>query len=115
MEHKGNGVAAGTLLLAAGALIGAGAALLLAPQSGKETRKDIARYAKKAKRGAEGVVGEFTDSVSGMIDAVGDRAEDILGKGKDLTLETKKELIGAIEEGRKKLERQKVKLEKLIA
>ncbi len=115
MEHKGNGVATGTLLLAAGALIGAGAALLLAPQAGKDTRKDLSRYAKKAMRGAEGVVGEFADSVSGMVDAVGERAEDILDKGKDLTLETKKELIGAIEDGRKKLERQRVKLEKLIA
>lgn len=115
MERKGNGVGTGALLLTAGALIGAGAALLLAPQSGKDTRKDIARYAKKAKRGAEGVVGEFTDSVSGMVEAVGDKAEDILGKGKDLTLETKKELIGAIEEGRKQLDRQRVKLEKMIA
>ena len=115
MERKGNGVGTGALLLTAGAMIGAGAALLLAPQSGKDTRKDIARYAKKAKRGAEGVVGEFTDSVSGMVEAVGDKAEDILGKGKDLTLETKKELIGAIEEGRKQLDRQRVKLEKMIA
>ena len=115
MERKGNGVGTGALLLTAGVLIGAGAALLLAPQSGKDTRKDIARYAKKAKRGAEGVVGEFTDSVSGMVEAVGDKAEDILGKGKDLTLETKKELIGAIEEGRKQLDRQRVKLEKMIA
>ncbi|MBI5343465.1 MAG: YtxH domain-containing protein [Deltaproteobacteria bacterium] len=115
MEHKGNGAMTGTLLLAAGALIGAGAALLLAPKSGKDTRKDIARYAKHARRKAEGVVGEFTDSVSEMVDAVGDKAEDILDHGKDLTHEAKKELIGAIEEGRKKLERQRTKLEKMIA
>jgi len=115
MEHKGNGVMTGTLLLAAGALIGAGAALLLAPQSGKATRKEIARYAKNARRKAEGVVGEFTESVSEMVDAVGGKAEDILDQGKDLTHEAKKELIGAIEEGRKQLERQKAKLEKMIA
>jgi len=115
MDRNGNSVMTGTLLLAAGVLIGAGAALLLAPQSGKATRKDIARYAKNARRKAEGVVGEFTDSVSGMVDAVGDKAEDILDKGKDLSHEAKKELIGAIEDGRKKLERQRAKLEKLIA
>lgn len=115
MERNGNSVVTGTLLLTAGALIGAGAALLLAPKSGKDTRKDIARYAKNARRRTEGVVGEFTESVSEMVDAVGDKAEDILGHGKDLTHEAKKELIGAIEEGRKKLERQRTKLEKMIA
>ncbi|MBI5577113.1 MAG: YtxH domain-containing protein [Deltaproteobacteria bacterium] len=115
MEHKGNGVVTGGILLAAGALIGAGAALLLAPQSGKETRSDISRYAKKAKRGAAGVVEEFSESVSGMIGVVGDRAEDILGKGKDLTRDAKKGVLGAIDEGRKQLERQRTRLEKLIA
>jgi gas vesicle protein len=115
MEHRENGVVTGTLLLTAGALLGAGVALLLAPQAGKETRKDIARYAKRAKRGAEGIVGEFAEAVSDMVDAVGDRADDILDKGKDLAHDAKKDLILAIEEGQKKLERQKSRLEKLIA
>lgn len=115
MGHRENGVAAGTLLLAAGAFLGAGVALLLAPQSGKDTRKDIVRFAKKARNGAGGVVEEFADSVTGMVDAVGDKAEDILDKGKDLAHDAKKELIGAIAEGQKQLERQRVRLEKLIA
>jgi gas vesicle protein len=115
MDQRENSVIAGTLLLAAGAILGAGVALLLAPQSGRDTRKDIVRFAKKARRGAEGVVGEFADAVSGMVDAVGDKADDILDKGKDLAHEAKKELIEAIEEGQKKLEKQKARLEKLIA
>ena len=115
MEHKENGVVAGTVLLTAGALLGAGIALLLAPQSGKDTRKEIARYAKKARRGAEGAVGEFADAVSEMVDAVGVKADDILGKGKGLAQDARKELIVAIEEGQKKLEKQRARLEKLIA
>jgi gas vesicle protein len=115
MDQRENSVIAGTLLLAAGAILGAGVALLLAPQSGRDTRKDIVRFAKKARRGAEGVVEEFADAVSGMVDAVGDKADDILDKGKDLAHEAKKELIEAIEEGQKKLEKQKARLEKLIA
>jgi gas vesicle protein len=35
-------------LIAGGAVVGAGIGLLLAPQTGTETRRDIARYAKKA-------------------------------------------------------------------
>jgi gas vesicle protein len=101
--------------MSACALIGAGAALLLAPKSGRETRNGLSRYAKKAVRDAEGVVDDFSDSVSGMIDAVGNRAEHILDRSKDLTKDAKKEVIGVIEEGRKKLEKQRVKLERLIA
>ena len=115
MGKRENGVAAGTLLLAAGAILGAGVALLLAPQSGKDTRKDIVRYAKKARNGAGGVVEDFADTVSGMVDAVGDKAEDILDKGKDLAYDAKMELIGAIAEGQKKLEKQRARLEKMIA
>lgn len=115
MERNGNGVVAGTLLLTVGALLGAGVALLLAPQSGKDTRKGLARYAKKAGRRTEGVVGEFAESVSDMVDAVGEKAEGILEQGKDLAYDAKKELIGVLEEGQKKLERQRTRLEKLIA
>ncbi|HEY7529001.1 MAG TPA: YtxH domain-containing protein [Candidatus Deferrimicrobiaceae bacterium] len=115
MERSGNGVVTGTLLLTVGALLGAGVALLLAPQSGKDTRKDLSRYAKKAGRRAEGVVGEFADSVSEMVDAVGEKAEGILGQGKNLAHDAKKELIGVLEEGQRKLEKQRTRLEKLIA
>src|SRR3972149_6574446 len=100
MESRENSVIAGTLLLAA--------------QSGMDPRKAIVRYAKKAGRKAEGVVEEFADAVSKMVDAVGDKAEDILGMGKDLAHDAKKELIAAIEEGQKRLEMQKARLEKLI-
>jgi gas vesicle protein len=115
MGRRENGVVAGTLLLTAGALLGAGVALLLAPRSGKDTRKEILRYAKKAGRKAEGVVGEFADTVSEMVDAVGGKADDILDQGKDLAHDAKKELIGVLEEGQKKLEKQRARLEKLIA
>jgi gas vesicle protein len=111
MGHRGNGAFTGALLLTAGTILGAGVALALAPQSGKDTRKDIFRYGKKARKEAE----DFADTVSGMVDAVGDKAEDILEKGKDLAYDAKKELIGAIAEGQKKLGKQRTRLEKLIA
>jgi gas vesicle protein len=115
MERRENDIATGTLLLVAGALLGAGIALLLAPQSGKQTRKDIARYAKKAQRRAEGVVEEFADRVSGMVDEVGDRAAEILDRGKDLAHDAKKEVLHVVEDGQRKLEKHRAKLEKLIA
>ncbi len=115
MENRGNGLMVGTLLVASGAILGAGVALLLAPKSGKETRRDIARFAVRTGRKVEGVVGDITDGVSGMVEAVGNRTAGILDKGKDLTLDTKREILDIIEDGQKKLEKQRIRLEKLIA
>ena len=50
MSVQANGNHAGRVaaLIAGGAVVGAGIGLLFAPQAGTETRRDIARYAKKA-------------------------------------------------------------------
>lgn len=54
MAAEDNGYSAGAVAFAflAGAIIGAGAALLLAPQSGTETRKLLKGYAEKAEEEA---------------------------------------------------------------
>lgn len=49
MEDRDKKIAAAALLVFAGGVIGAGLALLFAPQSGTKTRKDILRYSKKPK------------------------------------------------------------------
>ena len=50
VHENGNGNHVGRVaaLIAGGAVVGAGIGLLFAPQAGTETRRDIARYAKKA-------------------------------------------------------------------
>lgn len=104
----------GGIMLIAGGLLGAAAALLYAPQSGRRTRRDIARYSRKLRREAEDVVDEFAGNVQGMVETIGERAEDILDKGKDLAHEAKVELIKIIDEGQAKLEKQKARLAKII-
>jgi len=54
MAAEDNGYSAGAIAFAflAGAVIGAGAALLLAPQTGAETRKLLRTYAEKAEEEA---------------------------------------------------------------
>lgn len=114
MADKNNSAVVGALMLIGGGIIGAGVALLFAPQSGKKTRRDIVRYAKKAKHKAEDVVDDFTDSLSDMVEAVGEKASDILDRGKDLAYEAKKDVLKAIEEGQSKLEKQRNRLVKLV-
>ncbi len=114
MEDRSNGAMVGALMLVAGGIVGAGAALLFAPQSGKKTRRDISRYAKKARRKAEGVVDDFSAQVTDMVETVGDKAEEILEKGADMAYEAKKDLLKAIERGQDKLEKQRGRLAKMI-
>jgi gas vesicle protein len=104
----------GGILLVAGGLIGAGVALLYAPQSGRQTRRDIARYSRKVRRQAEDMVDEFAGNVHGMVDSIGERAEDILDKGKDMAQEAKLDLLKVIDEGQARLEKQKARLAKII-
>ena len=114
MADRDNSAMVGALMLVAGGIIGAGVAILFAPQSGKRTRRDIVRYAKKTKNKAEDIVDDFSDSISDMVDAVGEKAADILDRGKDLASGAKKEMLEAIEAGQAKLEKQRSRLSKLI-
>jgi len=108
------GAMMGGILLVAGGLVGAGVALLFAPQSGRQTRRDISRYSRKVRRQAEDIVDEFAGNVHGMVESIGERAEDILDRGKDMAHEAKLDLIKVIDEGQAKLEKQKSRLAKLI-
>lgn len=114
MNDRDKTVMVGALMLVAGGIIGAGVALLYAPQSGKKTRHDIERYARKAKRRAGDMVDDFSDSVSDLADAVSEKASEILDKGKDVAADAKRELLKAIEDGQHKLEKQKSRLAKII-
>jgi gas vesicle protein len=104
----------GGIMLVAGGLLGAAAALLYAPQSGRQTRRDIARYSRKVSRQAEDIVDDFAGNVHGMVESISERAEDILDKGKDLAHEAKIELIKIIDDGQARLEKQKARLARII-
>jgi gas vesicle protein len=49
MSDQRNQVTTVAALVAGGAVIGAGIGLLFAPKAGAETRREVGRYAKKAK------------------------------------------------------------------
>jgi gas vesicle protein len=105
MEERDNKIAVAALLVFAGGVIGAGLALLLAPQSGERTRKDILRYSKKARNRADEVVDDLAADVSNLVETIGDKTDDLLEKGKDAAGSARKDLIRLIEEGAAKLEK----------
>ena len=114
MDERNDHLMTGVLLVLAGAILGAGATLLVAPQSGRVTRRDIARYARKAGRKLEGVAGEVAESVADMADAVEEKAEELLEKGKDLSRESREAVLSALNEGQERLGRQRDRLAKLF-
>ena len=117
MPKRENNITAGALMLIAGGILGAGIALLYAPQSGEKTRKNLNRYAKKVRRRGQDAVDaveEFSEHVTDMAEAVDERAADILDKGKDMAYGAKKGLLKAIAEGESRLEKQRSRLMKMI-
>ena len=93
-----------------GGAVGAAVALLYAPKSGRETRKDIVRTARKIKKETAHVVEDAIDSINDFTDDVKDKVSDVIEKGKDLSEGAKKEILRNLEHGQKSIEKQKKRI-----
>jgi gas vesicle protein len=102
MREEG-GYGAGSIFLSflLGGLVGAGFALLLAPQSGRETRLKIKEFTDDVKEKTMGYVGDVKEKVTGSID-----------KGKEIYEEKKSMITTAIEAGKEAYEKEKERLSK---
>ena len=102
MKEEG-GFGSGSMLLSflLGGVVGAGLALLLAPQSGEETRRQIKELADDVKDKTTGYLNEAKGTVSSYVD-----------KGKDFYDEKKSLVASAIEAGKEAFEKEKEKLSK---
>ena len=78
MSEEQSSPRSGFTIFAVGALIGAGIALLYAPQSGKETRKLLAKKAKQLR----------------------DKAQDTVENAQEFIKDRKKDLVAAIHSGK---------------
>ena len=73
------------MALLAGALLGAGIALLFAPQSGRKTRREIRHFAEKVGNKAEAARLELQHSVENIIGDAEEKLRDGLTGGMDWT------------------------------
>ena len=98
MADNNNGNVGGVLVaFMAGVVIGAGVALLYAPQTGKETRRMLAKKAGELKDEAEEIM------------------EDTLDKSKKILREKKEQFDAAIEAGREAMVDAKKKIKDAVS
>ena len=111
IERHSGGV--GSFLL--GVAIGAVAALLLAPQSGEETRRDLRRGARRARRAAQDMAGDLTTKVSEGFDQARDRVEQGIDSARQAIDLKKRQVSRAMEAGRAAAQQARDELERRIA
>ncbi|MES2177170.1 MAG: YtxH domain-containing protein [Gemmatimonadota bacterium] len=111
IEKHGSDV--GSLLL--GVLIGAGVALLFAPQSGPETRRAIRRKAQEATDAVKGVADDVTTQVSDTFEAARSRVEEQIDSARNAIVRKKRQVTRAMEAGREAAAEARGELEQQIA
>jgi gas vesicle protein len=111
IERHSGGV--GSFLM--GVAIGAVAALLLAPQSGEETRRDLRRGTRRARRAAQDIAGDLGTKVSDTFDQARDRVEQGIDTARQAIDLKKRQVTRAMEAGRAAAQQAREELERRIA
>jgi gas vesicle protein len=98
-----------------GLAVGAGLALLFAPQSGAETRRTIRRSAKKMRRAARTAVGDVTEKVGDTFETAKQRVEEKIEEARG-AIEMKREQVQrAMRAGREAAQQARDDLERRLA
>lgn len=110
MTDRDNGATVGALMLVAGGVIGAGMALLFAPQSGRRTRRQISRCSRKVRNQTEELARDAAHAVTEVVEELGEKTSDLIEGGGEVAEDWRQHLLHSIEQGQKNLERQRQKL-----
>mgnify|MGYP003580575361 CR=1 FL=1 len=111
IEKRSGGI--GSFML--GLAVGAGIALLLAPQSGEATRRRLTNRARRMRDAAENAVADASDTVQDTFAAARQRVEEKIGEARD-AIDTKREQVQrAVEAGPAAPEQARADLERRLA
>ncbi len=111
VEKRDPGVGSFLIALA----LGAGVALLLAPQSGEETRKGIARRARRAQEAAQDFVEDLSGTVADKFQEVRATVEERIEATLDAVDDKKRRVSNAYHAGRTAAREARGELEQRIA
>jgi len=111
IEQKQPGI--GSFLL--GLAVGAGVALLFAPRTGEETRRDLQRRAREVGDQAQDLVSEITESVGNTLQQAKDKVEGRIDAARDAVDLKRRQVTNAVDAGRAAAQQARVELEQRIA
>lgn len=108
MRHEEEGFSSGSVLLAflLGGMVGAGLALLLAPQSGPEIRRKIKEFAEDVKEKASDYVSNAKDKTVDYASHAKERVASTVEKAKGMYEEKKSAIAAAVEAGKEAYEKE---------
>jgi gas vesicle protein len=106
---------AGAAPFLVGLAIGAGLALLFAPSSGEETRRQIKQRAMRARRAAEQMASEVTDTVTDTFHDARRRVEERIDSARDAIDLKRRQVRRAVDAGRVAAQEAREELEQRIA
>ena len=95
-----------------GSALGAGIALLFAPQSGEYTRREMREKAERTIIKMHRMEDELKLTISDLIQSIRLKAHQLMDDGKELAELKKQEILETIAAGTKALEKERYKLEK---
>ena len=98
-----------------GLAVGAGLALLFAPRSGAETRRDLQRRAREVGDQAQDLVSELTDSVGNTFQQAKSKVEGKIDAARDAVELKRRQVSNAVDAGRAAAQQARVELEQRIA
>jgi gas vesicle protein len=111
IEQKPAGV--GSFII--GLAVGAGLALLFAPRTGAETRRDLQRRAREVGDQAQDLVSELTESVGNTLGQAKDAVETRIDATRDAIELKRRQVSNAVDAGRAAAQQARVELEQRIA
>ena len=111
IEQKPAGI--GSFII--GLAVGAGLALLFAPRTGAETRRDLQRRAREVGDQAQDLVSGLTESVGSTIQHAKDSVESRVDATRDAIELKRRQVSNAVDAGRAAAQQARVELEQRIA
>ena len=99
----------------AGLAIGAGLALLFAPRTGEETRRDLQRRAKRMGNQAQELVSDVTESVGQTFSDARHSVETRIDAARHAVELKRRQVTNAVDAGRAAAQQARVELEQRIA
>jgi len=111
MENNGKMIGGAFLL---GGFAGAVMALLYAPKSGRETRRDVSKAVRRISADTVDLIEETIEDVNGFASDLKEKASEIVEEGTDLSGKAWKEIVSTMENGQRAIDKKRRRLKKAL-